>query len=101
MLGLNRQDPAKWIIALGFSSLLALTSSITFISLSQMDENIGNMAELVDITNAKLGAAQSMRENARLRGELLINMFLTENVLDREEIRLNFSAWRMRRSAFR
>ena len=80
---LNR-DPTKWIIAFGFSSLLALMTSITYISLTQMDKNIASMANLVDITNAKISAAQNMREYTRLRGEALLNTFLANNLSDKE-----------------
>jgi len=91
MRGLIKHDSAKWVIALGFSSLLSLTSSITFIALTQMDDNIDNMAELVDITNAKIIHAQSMRESARLRGEALTNMFLTDDPFIKEDTRQELS----------
>lgn len=86
-----KRDPAKWIIALGFSILLALTSSITFISLSQMNENIEGMAKLVDITNSKINAAHSMRESSRHRSQALTTMFLIDDPFDREATRQELS----------
>jgi diguanylate cyclase (GGDEF)-like protein len=83
-----KADPTKWVIALGFSALLALMSATTYISLSQMDENIARMAELVDITNAKTSATHAMRDSVRMRGEVLTKMHLLEDVFDREEMRL-------------
>ena len=89
---LNR-DPTKWIIAFGFSSLLALMTSITYISLTQMDKNIASMANLVDITNAKISAAQNMREYTRLRGESLLNTFLAKNKNEKKSHQSNFGKY--------
>lgn len=89
---LNR-DPTKWIIAFGFSSLLALMTSITFISLTQMDKNIASMANLVDITNAKILAAQNMRENTRLSGEALLNTFLAKSPGEKKIHRSNLGVY--------
>jgi len=91
MHSLIKYDSAKWVIALGFSSLLSLTSSITFFALSQMDDNIESMAELVDITNAKIIHAQSMRESVRLRGETLTNMFLINDLSAKQRARKELS----------
>ena len=93
MTSLIKYDSAKWVIALGFSSLLSMTSSITFIALSQMDNNIESMAELVDITNAKIIQAQSMRESVRMRGEVLTNMFLTSDRFAKEEARRELATY--------
>lgn len=96
MNSLIKRDPTKWIIAFGFSALLALTSSISFISLTQMDENIASMAELVDVTNAKVEAAQAMREAARLRGETLINMYLSRDDISKEQMRIELQEYALK-----
>ena len=94
-------DPIKVLITLGFSSLLVLMSVLAYISLSQMNNTIEKMSVLVDETNAKSTAANMMRDSARLRGVSLTNMYISDDVFEREAERLQMSNYGLRyRKAF-
>lgn len=96
-----KHDPIKLLITLGFGSLLALMSVLAYISLSQMDSTIDKMAVLVDETNAKSSAANQMRDSARLRGNALTRMYMSDDVFERELCRLQMSEYALRyRTAF-
>jgi diguanylate cyclase (GGDEF)-like protein len=83
-----KHDPSKYFIMLGFISLLALCSIIAFVSLFQMDRTLNNMSDLVTVTNAKITHANEMRDFLRMRGDTLIQISQTENVAERENLRL-------------
>lgn len=83
-----KRDSIKLIITIGFGCLLILMSVVAFISLSQMNDTIEDMATVVEVTNAKMHAANAMREYIRLRGEILQNMYLTDDYFERDELRL-------------
>ncbi len=94
-------DPIKVLITLGFGSLLLLMGVLAYLSLSQMDNTIDRMASLVDETNAKSAAANLMRDSARLRGNVLTKMYLTDDAFEREALRLKMSEYGLRyRQAF-
>jgi len=87
---MNR-DPLKLIIALGFAGVLALMGLISFISLSQMNTITEQMSALLEETNAKNSAANSMRDNIRLRGDELYKMYLTDDYIERDQYHLQLS----------
>jgi diguanylate cyclase (GGDEF)-like protein len=87
---MNR-DPLKLIIALGFAGVLALMGLISFISLSQMNAITKQMSVLLEETNAKNSAANSMRDNIRLRGDALYKMYLTDDYIERDRYRLQLA----------
>ncbi len=87
------KDPTKLIITIGFGCLLILMTIIAFISLTQMSETIDDMSAVVKVTNAKMYAANTMRDNIRLRGETIQNMYLTDDFFEREKYRLHMSIY--------
>jgi len=87
------RDPIKLTIGLGFTGVLALMGLISFISLSQMNTITEKMSSLLEETNAKTSAANNMRDSIRLRGDVLNNMYLTDDFIARDEYRLQLSAY--------
>jgi diguanylate cyclase (GGDEF)-like protein len=85
------RDPLKIIIALGFAGVLALMGLISFISLSQLNAITRQMSTLLEETNAKNTAANSMRDSIRLRGDALFKMYLTDDYIERDQYRLQLS----------
>lgn len=87
------KDPLKIILALGFAGVLALMGLISFISLSQMNTITEQMSLLLEETNAKNTAANSMRDSIRLRGDALNKMYLTDDYIERDQYRLQLSGY--------
>ena len=90
------KDPIKLTVGLGFAGVLALMGLISFISLSQMNTITRQMSELLEETNTKISAANSMRDSIRLRGETLYKMYLTDDFFERDEYRLEMSIHALR-----
>lgn len=90
------KDPIKLTIGLGFSGVLALMGLISFISLSQMNTITRQMSELLEETNTKISAANTMRDSIRLRGETLYKMYLTDDFFERDEYRLEMGLHALR-----
>ena len=84
-------DPIKLTVGLGFAGVLALMGLISFISLSQMNKITEQMSFLLDETNAKITAANTMRDSIRLRGDTLYKMYLTDDYFVRDEYRIELS----------
>ena len=87
------KDPIKLTIGLGFAGVLALMGLINFISLSQMNAITEQTSILLEETNAKISAANTMRDNIRLRGDALYKMFLTDDFIERDEYRLDLGKY--------
>jgi len=83
-----RKDPLKLTVGLGFAGVLTLMGLISFISLSQMNTITRQMSELLEETNTKISAANTMRDSIRLRGDTLYKMYLTNDYIERDEYRL-------------
>ena len=86
------RDTIKLTIGLGFTGVLALMGLIGFISLSQMNTITEKMSALLEETNAKTSAVNNMRDNIRLRGNILYKMYLTDDFIARDEYRLQLAA---------
>ena len=84
-------DPIKLTVGLGFAGVLTLMGLISFISLSQMNKITEQMSVLLDVTNAKITAANTMRDSIRLRGDTLYKMYLTDDYIERDEYRNELS----------
>ncbi|MBE9567643.1 MAG: diguanylate cyclase, partial [Proteobacteria bacterium] len=85
------KDPIKLTVGLGFAGVLALMGLVSFISLSQMNTITREMSELLNVTNTKISAANTMRDSIRLRGDTLHNMHLTDDYIERDEYRLELA----------
>jgi len=90
------KDPIKLTVGLGFAGVLALMGLISFISLSQMNTIARQMSELLEETNTKISAANTMRDSIRLRGETLYKMYLTDDYFVRDEYRLEMGIHALR-----
>ncbi len=86
-----RKDPVKIIITLGFSGVLALMGLITFIAISRMNTNVNELSQLIEQTNAKMAAANTMRDSIRLRGDTLYKMYMTDDFIERDRLRIQLS----------
>jgi len=91
-----RKDPIKLTIGLGFAGVLTLMGLISFISLSQMNTITKQMSELLEETNTKISAANTMRDSIRLRGDTLYKMYLTDDYIERDEYRLEITEHALR-----
>lgn len=85
------RDPIKLTIGLGFTGVLALMGLISFISLSQMNTITEKMSVMIEETNAKTSAVNNMRNNIRMRGNVLYKMYLTDDFFERDEYRLQLA----------
>jgi len=85
------RDPIKLIIGLGFAGVLSLMGLISFISLSQLNAITVQMSTLLEETNAKISAANTMRDSIRLRGDTLYKMYLTDDYIERDEYRIELA----------
>ena len=90
------KDPIKLTVGLGFAGVIALMGLISFISLSQMNTITRQMSELLEETNTKISAANTMRDSIRLRGETLYKMYLTDDFFERDEYRLEMGIHALR-----
>jgi len=91
-----RNDPIKLTIRLGFAGVLTLMGLISFISLSQMNTITKQMSDLLEETNTKISAANTMRDSIRLRGDTLYKMYLTDDFIKRDEYRLKIAEYALR-----
>ncbi len=82
------KDPVKIIIALGFTSVLTLMILIAFLSISRMNTSIDELSALLEQTNAKITAANAMRDSIRLRGDTLYKIYLTDDFIEKDELRI-------------
>ena len=87
------KDPIKLTIGLGFAGVLALMGLISFISLSQMNAITNEMTALLTETNAKISAANTMRDSIRQRGDTLYQMYLTDDFIKRDELHLQMAEY--------
>jgi hypothetical protein len=78
------------IISLGFGAVLVLVFMLVFIALEQMEMLNDSISSLVEETNAKTAAANTMRDAIRLRANSLKAMRLTEDPFERDEEYLRF-----------
>ncbi|TCK17425.1 diguanylate cyclase (GGDEF)-like protein [Thiogranum longum] len=83
-------DNTKTIISLGFGAVLALMFMLVFIALEQMQALNNSISSLVEETNAKTAAANTMRDAIRLRAISLKTMRLTADPFERDEEHLRF-----------
>lgn len=88
-----KKDPIKLTIGLGFAGVLTLMGLINFISLSQLNSITEQTGILLKETNEKISAANTMRDNIRLRGDILYQMFLTTDYIERDEHRLDMAIY--------
>jgi len=91
-----RKDPIKLTIGLGFAGVLTLMGLISFISLSQMNTITKQMSKLLEETNTKISAANTMRDSIRLRGDTLYKMYLTDDFIERDKYRLEITEHALR-----
>jgi diguanylate cyclase (GGDEF)-like protein len=85
------KDPVKITVALGFAGVLTLMGLVSIISISQMNSLADQTSELLEKTNAKISAANTMRDSIRLRGNTLHKMYLTDDFIERDELRLEIA----------
>ena len=90
------RDPIKLTIGLGFTGVLALMGLTIFISLSQMSSITEEISATFDETHAKISAANTMRDNIHLLGEVLYKMYLTDDYFEQDEYRLEFAEHALR-----
>jgi diguanylate cyclase (GGDEF)-like protein len=84
------RDNTKTIISLGFGAVLLLLFFLVFIALNQMQQLNSSISRLVEETNAKTAAANTMRDAIRLRANSLKAMRLTGDPFRRDEEYLRF-----------
>lgn len=84
------RDNTKTIISLGFGAVLMLLFMLVFIALDQMQVLNDGISRLVEETNAKTAAANTMRDAIRLRANSLNAMRLTRDPFERDVEYLKF-----------
>lgn len=87
------KDNIRLIMVIGFTAVLVLMCSLIFVSFMQMESNSSSMSKLVKITNAKVEAANTMRDTIRLRADSLMKMRLLDDFFDRDEEHLRFMSF--------
>ncbi len=84
------RDNTKTIISLGFGAVLVIVFMLVFIALNQMQMLNNSISSLVEETNAKTAAANTMRDAIRLRANSLKAMWLTTDPFKRDEEYMRF-----------
>jgi len=84
------RDNTKTIISLGFGAVLVIVFMLVFIALNQMQMLNNSISSLVEETNAKTAAANTMRDAIRLRANSLKAMWLTTDPFKRDEEYIRF-----------
>jgi len=84
------RDNTKAFISLGFTAVLALLFVIVLIALDQMSRLNAKISSLVEETNVKTAAANTMRDAIRLRANSLKTMRLNSDPFIRDEEYFHF-----------
>ena len=84
------KDDTKLIITLGFFAILVLMSLLIYVALKQLQDLNNSMTNVVKETNAKIEAANSMRNSIHLRADSLKTMAMSEDLFVRDEEHLHF-----------
>ncbi len=84
------KDDTKLIITLGFCAILVLMSLLVYIALRQLQDLNLSMTNVVEETNAKTEAANTMRDAIRLRANSLKTMALSNDIFKRDEEFISF-----------
>ena len=75
---------------MGFCAILGLMSLLIYIALKQLQDHNHSMSNVVEETNAKIEAANSMRDAIRLRANSLKTMALSDDLFERDEEYMRF-----------
>ena len=84
------RDNTKTIISLGFGAVLVLVCMLVFIALDQMQMLNDSISSLVEETNAKTAAANTMRDAIRLRASSLNTIRFSDDPFEQDEEYLRF-----------
>lgn len=87
------KDDTKLIITLGFCAILVLMSLLVYVALRQLKDINNSMSDVVQETNAKIEAANSMRDSIRLRASSLKKMALTDDLFERDDEYMRFQRY--------
>ncbi|MCW8930411.1 MAG: EAL domain-containing protein [Gammaproteobacteria bacterium] len=87
------QDRSNVPISIGFTVVLLLILALVLVSLSQSNNINVSLTTLVEKTNTKLQAANSMRDAIRMRADSLKKMRLMEDPFERDEEFLRFNQY--------
>lgn len=79
------KDNTRTLITLGVMAVLGLMFALASIALMQMHTINARMGDLVEVTHAKMAAANEMRDTIRLRAESLGKMQLARDIFDRDD----------------
>ena len=84
------KDDTKLVITLGFSAILVLMSLLVYIAFRQLQDLNDGMSNVVEETNTKIEAANSMRDAIRMRSNSLKSMALTSDLFERDDEYMRF-----------
>lgn len=87
------QDRSKIPITIGFSAVLLLILALILVSLTQFKNINESLSTLVENTNIKLQAANSMRDAIRLRADSLKKMRLMTDPFERNDEFIKFTKY--------
>jgi len=86
------KDDTK-LITLGFCAILVLMSLLIYIALKHLQDLNHSMTNVVEETNAKIRAANTMRDAIRLRANSLQTMALSDDLFERDEEFMRFLSY--------
>ncbi|MEZ5543218.1 MAG: EAL domain-containing protein [Pseudomonadota bacterium] len=86
------KDNTRTLIMLGVMAVLGLMFAFASIALLQMHTITERMGDLVEVRNAKIAAANKMRDAIRSRADSLRKMRLTQDPFERDEEYQHFLA---------
>ena len=87
------KDNTRLYITAGFLAILAIMFLLVAVSLFQLQSTTESMEFLVEHTNRKTAAANTMRDVVRLRAGSLKTMQLTQDIFDRDEEMQRFNSY--------
>ncbi len=87
---MTSQNNSKQLITLGFGTVIVLVILLAIVTMNRVNSVKTSFARVVEVNNAKIELAMTMREAIRLRKISLHKMLITEDVFERDDELLKF-----------
>ena len=87
---MTSQNNSKQLIAFGFGTVIVLVILLAIVTMDRVNSVKTSFARVVEINNAKIELAMTMREAIRLRKISMHKMLITEDVFERDDELLKF-----------
>ena len=90
---MTSQNNSKQLIALGFGTVIVLVILLAIVTMDRVNSVKTSFARVVEVNNAKIELAMTMREAIRLRKISMHKMLITDDVFERDDELLKFYSY--------